>query len=131
MSNFYSVVKQDTPRLVVMFKRPTPEQESFQWGMVGSLPLLGLIGYITRIQQEIPCVCSDEDENFCPESALVIVWDKGNQLFDWYYNPDIPTDSLVGMLEVIKSAFVTSQLAQSVRNQQVGICGPDGKPMRM
>ncbi len=130
MSKFSDCVKNDTPRLVVMFHRPEPKQERFQWGMVGSLPILTCIGCIARVQVELPLIEPDDDRYHCPQSALVIAWDAANQRFDWFVHPDIPVDSLVGMLETIKAALVNSQLAQQIRNNQVGIVGPDGRPMQ-
>ncbi len=129
MSKFTDTVKQDTPRLVVMFRRPAPDQEQFQWGVVGKMPLLTLIGVIGNVQAGLRNAdISQPDE--CEESALVIAWDQSRMSFDYFLHPDIPLDSLSGMLETIKAALVGSQVAQQARNQQVGLLGPDGQPMR-
>lgn len=125
MSKFNDIVKQDTPRLVVMFRRLGPNQEQFQWGMVGQMPLLTLIGYITRVQAELAFKSPEE----CSELALVIVWDAEQLRFSYFIHPDIPVDSMVGMLETIKGAMVDSRLAQQAKDQQVGLYGPDGKPI--
>ncbi len=126
----FADIQNDTPRLVVMFRRPAPNQEQFQWGIVGKLPVLTLIGYIHRVQVELPLIEPQDTRYHCPESALVIVWDVDNLVFHWFVHPDIPMDSLVGMLETIKAAMVDSKLAQQVRNQQVGLLGPDGQPIK-
>jgi hypothetical protein len=136
----FSDIKQDTPRLVVMFHRPAPDQERFQWGIVGKLPILSLIGYLTRVQNELPLLEPGDERHACPQSALVITWgpDPGAKDvveyqkygFNYFVHHDIPVDSLVGMMETIKAAMVGSQLAQQARDQQVGIVGPDGHPMR-
>ncbi len=52
----YSDLKQDTPRLVIMFQRGPNGEEGFQWGMEppqGAIPLLTLIGAIIRVQARI------------------------------------------------------------------------------
>ncbi len=126
-SGFTETVKEDTPRLVVMFKREG-EQERFQWGMVGGMPLLSLIGCVARVQAELPMLEPGDTRYECPDSALVIAWD--GKRFDWYVHKDIPVDSLVGMLETIKAALVGSNAARQQAAQQVGLVGPDGRPIR-
>ena len=121
----YAEVTQDTPRLVVMFHSPAPGHERFQWGIVGKIPILSTIGYITYIQAELVL----PSQPTCDQLALVIVWDADRTMFDYFVHPSIPVNSLVGMLELIKAALVDSQMAQHVRNQQVGLCGPDGQPI--
>ena len=137
MSDFTDTVKQDTPRLVVLFGRPAPDQEAYQWGIDGKVPILGLIGYITRVQTSLQTYGPWKDQ-LIEESALVIAWidckyvvdsDQPPKEFKWFVHPDIPVDSLVGMLDTIKVALITSQIAQQARNQQIALLGPDGQPM--
>ncbi len=135
MSKFTELVTQDTPRLVVMFKRPAPGQEQYQWGMVGRIPLLSLIGHLGRVQAELALLEPGDPRFDIPESALCLAFVRGSQqpedwCFQWWVHQDIPRDSLAGMLETIKAALVDSQMAQQARNQQVGLLGPDGSPMR-
>jgi len=127
MSKFADTVKQDTPRLAVLFRRSAPDQEQFQWGIVGRMPILGLIGYLTKIQQELDDPWTDQ---LADEVAFVVVWHERDNQFEYFTHYDIPKDSLIGMLEVVKMALVDSQLVQQVRNQQIELLGPDGKPMR-
>lgn len=140
MSKFSEIVNNDTPRLVVMFRRPAPDQEQFQWGMIGKMPVITAVGYITRVQAELRL--SDSDHN-CDEMALVIAWHcptirncidgtetKLPPQFDYFVHPNIPVDSLVGMLETIKAALVGSSMAQQARNQQVGLLDGTGNPIK-
>lgn len=122
--SIYTDLKQDTPRLVVMFRRDG-DKEMFQWGMLGEMPILTLVGVIVRVQAELAFRAAEE----CPESALVIAWDKQHRSFDWFVHPDIPMDSLVGMLETIKATIVSTHMARQMAAQQV-ILGPDGRPVR-
>lgn len=119
-------IKQDTCRLVVMFFRRGPDGgEQFQWGIVGALPILTLIGYITRVEFNMVNQLA-EQRNDCPEMALVIAWD--GQVFDWWIHREIPVDPMVGMLETIKIALVGSATAQRALAQRTQLLGPDGKP---
>jgi hypothetical protein len=130
MGKFEDHVKQETSRLVVMFQRPEPKQERFQWGMVGKLPILSLIGCITRAQVEMPLIEPQDVRYHCPEKAFVVAWDEADGVYRWFVHPDIPVDSLIGMLEIIKMALIGTQQARQVQNQQVPILGPDGQPIR-
>ena len=122
-------IEQDTPRLVVMFKREG-DKEMFQWGMVGALPILTTIGCIVRVQAELSVKESYEHKGHnTPESALVIAWDGEENEFEWFVHPDIPVDSLVGMLETIKVTLTGSYMARQAAAQQL-LLGPDGRPMR-
>lgn len=124
----FTDIVQDTPRLVIMFKRDG-DRELFQWGTVGDIPILTLIGYISRVQAELPLLEPGDERRDCPESALVIVWDRENNRLNWFVHPDVPADSTVGMLELIKATIVGTHLARHVAAQQV-ILGPDGQPAR-
>jgi hypothetical protein len=137
-------VQQDTPRLVVQFQRDG-DQENYQWGMVGAMPLLSLIGYVGRVQVAF----ANLDNYFeCDESALVIAYHKDGLVsmrgydgvetprhihggdFSWYVHPDIPTDSLCGFLELVKTALVGTMAAKQAVANQVGIVGADGRPVK-
>ena len=126
MSTYADTVHHDTPRLVVMFKQDGL-QEQYQWGIVGIMPILSLIGYIGRVQQALIYGGSPD----CPESALVIAYDTEIQTFDYFVHPDIPVNSLIGMLDVVKFAIIASRAGQQAAAQKVQIYGPDGSPLRM
>ena len=131
MNDFAEVLATNPSRLVVTFRRGPDGSEQFQWGVVGNIPILSLIGHILEVQREliqyeyIP-ECDAEGQ----PPALVIVWDVSEQTFKDYKHPAIPNVSLVGMLEVIKGLLVTSRMAQHMAAQQTRIVGPDGRPMR-
>ena len=127
MSDFAETVKNDTPRLVVMYRRNENAKgasEEFQWGIVGSMPVLSLIGYISRVQHDMIGQLA-EQRNECPEKAFVIAMTE--QGMDWWTHRDIPVDSLVGMLEAIKAALIGGRVAQHAASQR--ILGPDGTPL--
>ncbi len=132
MSKFTDTVNQDTPRLVVMFNLDNGK-EQFQWGMVGGIPMLTLVGCITRVQAGLvdwtDSLYSQVPEE-CDQQALVITWDSLTKKCDWFVHPDTPVDSMIGMLETIKMTILATMQARQAAAQQVGIVGPDGKPMR-
>lgn len=121
---FTESVKNDTPRLVVMYQREDGH-ERFQWGIVGNIPILSLLGAIICTQQELYSV---EWAEKCPGQALVIAYCESTKSFQWFIGDDIPRDSLVGMLETIKATITTTHLARKAAAQQVPLLGPDGRP---
>ena len=123
----FTDLAQDTPRLVIMF-RQDGDNEMFQWGIVGKVPVLTFVGVITRVQTELPLIEPGDVRHDCPESALVIAWGGGHK-FSWFVHPSIPVDSLVGMMEMVKATLVDTHIARSAAAQQV-ILGPDGQPAR-
>lgn len=126
MSKFEENVNQHTPRLVVTFKS-VRGNETFQWGIVGNIPMLTIIGAIARVQQELFTVLSS---NMCPEPALVITWDEKERTTDWYIHSNVPLEPLAGMLELIKAGLVASHMARGAAMASKGaILGPDGRPM--
>ncbi len=129
--NFAAAMEGNPPRLVVLFKRDTDGGEQYQWGIVGSIPLLGLIGHITRVQMQLVSIEWIPECNNDP-AALAIIWNNTTRRFQHFVSSDIPTDSLVGMLETIKLALTSSRLGQQAAAQRVEppILGPDGKPIR-
>jgi hypothetical protein len=118
-------ITSDTPRLVVLYRIGEDGNEQFQWGVVGSIPLLSLIGAIVRAQNELQF-----REPLCDEPAFVIVWDNEKRIAYWKVNKDIPIEPLLGMLETIKATLVASRIGQQQAAQQTQILGPNGTPMR-
>lgn len=129
-TNFAEAMANNPPRLVVMFRHGEDGSEQFQWGVVGSIPVLTLIGAITRVQAELPLLEPGDLRRDTRESALVMAWDPATRIIDWFVHPDIPVDPLVGILETLKSALVDSRLAQQAAAQRTSIVGPDGKPIK-
>lgn len=112
-------------RLVVAYER-VGTGETFNWGMAGEMPLMSLLGYITRVQSELAFRKPKE----CEYPALIITMNRETKEFDWSVHPDIPVDPLVGMLELIKSVILTQHMAKQMGAQASPLLGPDGKPMR-
>lgn len=143
MRKFEDAVREETPRLVLLYNRdPKTGQDQFQWGIVGQIPLLSLLGGIARVQSELFFRAAAP----CPVSAFVLAWDAEKRAFDWFvgsfpmpskgYDGEdttvetpIPLEPVCGMLETIKGAIVTGLAARRFSNQQL-VLGPDGNPMR-
>ena len=125
MSNFAEVMANNPPRLVVQFRRHDGGDQ-FQWGIVGHMPVLSLIGNITKIQRDL---CVGEWIPGCDQPVLVIAYDPTDGNFWQFVSSDISAESLVGMLEVIKAMLVNSRMAQHAGANQVtnqrSILGPD------
>ena len=81
MSNFAETVQQGTPRLVVTYRRDG-DRDLFQWGMVGQLPLITLIGAATRVQGELPLLEPGDERRHCPQPALCLAWDEKERRFE-------------------------------------------------
>ena len=130
MSRCSEIVKQDTPRLVIKYKHEAGN-EMFDWGVVGELPSLSLVGYIVQLEREIQAKLYIEEHD-CPEPALVVMWNTKDREFDWFLHPDIPLDPLVGMLELVKTNVLTTYIIrQSQQVQKTAVLGLDGRPIRV
>ena len=135
MSKFTETVHADTPKFVVQYRTDGTNQE-FSWGMSKVMPMLSLIGAIARVQGEIGMWLSDPrfdegDPHYCDMMALVLAWDAESKTFNWFVNPAIPLDPLLGILEVTNVTLTSQHI---MREQQAaaatGIIGPDGRPVR-
>ena len=115
------VVQQDTPRLVVEY-----DDNRLKWGIVGNIPFLPLVGYLARVQSDL----FFRTPKTCVPSALIVVYDGKD--FDYFLHPTIPINSLVGMLEAIKSALLQAiQAANEMqRNSGINLYGTDGQLLR-
>jgi hypothetical protein len=127
MSNFAECVKQETPRLVVMFRQDEAGTYHFQWGVEGSIPILYLMGAISRAQYRL---CAGAYIDNCPQQALVFAWDETNKSIRIFSHPQVPADAMVGMLETVKTALVMSSAGQRALSNRTQILGADGVEMR-
>lgn len=124
----FADIKQDTPRLVVMFK-VEDGREMFQWGIHGNIPVMSLVGCIVRVQSELPLLEPGDERYNCPEQAVVIAWDNKDREFAWFVHKDTPLDPMLGMLETVKGMIISANAAQKIASQQI-LLGPDGRPAR-
>lgn len=129
MSNFAEVMADNPVRLVVEYQRQADGSDGFQWGIVGNVPIISLIGAISKVCHDL-CVGEWSPDMDGTPPALVMVYDQRSREFTYFKHPDIPVDPLVGMLDVIKAMLVDSRLAQQHAAQKVPILGPDGRRMR-
>ena len=129
MNRFTYTVQQDTPRLVIEFFLKDGN-ETFKWSVVGHIPILSLIGAMTRIQTDGHIRSGNEDEDTgAPSHALVAVWQADANDFEVFIGSEIPMYSLVGMLEIIKTSLVAAFMARAMATMTPPIYGPDGQPM--
>jgi hypothetical protein len=129
----FSDLKQDTPRLVVMYKRgEDTASENFQWGIMPGLPMPALLGFIERVQRDL--VTHGRHGGDCPESTFVIAWFEKlpdcnmASSFEWWVHHDVPVDSIVGMLEVVKATLISGKVGQAMASNRRQLLGPDGRP---
>lgn len=124
----FTDLKQDTPRLVVMFK-VDGGREMFQWGIHGNIPIMSLVGCLVRVQNDLPLLEPGDVRHDCPEQALVLAWDEETRRISWFVHRDVPVDAMLGMLETIKGMIITANAAQKIASNQI-LLGPDGRPAR-
>lgn len=125
---FEELIATNPPRLAIEYQRGPNNDDNFRWGVVGDVPMLTLIGALSRAQQDI--VHSNGFVEPCDPSTFVLAWDKEYKDFSCFVNFSIPQDSLLGMLEVIKGVLVGSRLAAQAQAVVSPIVGLDGKPLR-
>ena len=114
MSDFAEIMQTNPPRMVVLWRRAPDGTDQFQWGVVGNIPLLSLIGAIIQIQSDMANQLVEFGRE-CPGQAFVLAWDKEN--FNWWVSRSIPMYPLVG------SRQGQRKVAEKV------ILGPDGNPI--
>lgn len=127
MANLEEVMKSNPPRLAIIFQRDDNGQEQFQWGVTGAIPLLSLIGAVSRITYRLS---SGGWVPSCEERALIIAYDEPKKLMHFFLNKDIPTDPLIGMLEAIKSVLINGRMGQHAASQKIALFGADGSPLK-
>ena len=128
MNNYAELMGTNPPRLVVLFRYGLDGSEQFEWGVVGAIPIVTLIGYISRVQMDLMGGGWIPE---CSESALAITWNQKNHSLQHFVHPSIPCYPLVGMLETIKAMLVDSRLAQHAAAQQIRLLGLDGQPVKV
>lgn len=124
-SHFAKVMESNPPRLVVLF-RMTDNGEEFQWGIVGDVPIMTLIGGIVDGQSKV--MYGHRSMIQCDESAFVMTIEDG--VLSYFIHQDIPKIPLLGMLETVKSAIIGGMVAQKAAAQRTQIVGPDGNPVK-
>ena len=130
MSKYSMAMESNPPALVVNYRRgETHEQDQYQWGIRGKIPIAQLVGYVTRVQAEL----AFRNPESCDECACVVTFDPNTHKLQWFVDSSIPVDALVGTLEMVKQMLVSSQLAQiqqaMQQAQQTGLIGPNGQPI--
>lgn len=129
MSNFSDAMQGNPPRMVVQFGLQPDGSETFQWGIVGDIPILSLIGHIVRVQADLVSGAWVPECNAPNQPpSLVVAWHADSRSLQHYLSPDIPVDPLCGMLETIKAALVMSRMGQRAAAHRTAILGPDGRP---
>lgn len=126
------LVQAELPRLVISFMRGHDGSENFQWGVVGSIPVLSLLGHLTQAQNRLTTGQWMQEYGEEAPPAFVMVWMPEVRDAEFFRHPDVPEIPLCGMIETIKSAIVASRMAQHMASQRVTprILGIDGNPIR-
>lgn len=127
MGAFAELISADPPRLVVLYKRGSDGSANFQWGVVGSIPVLDLIGAVAAAEAVLATGFAAME--LCDQPAIVLAWDAASASVRAFAHPDIPRGPLVGMLEVVKEVLVASQVERMAPHKS-SIVGPDGAPFR-
>ena len=132
---FKEIMATNPPRLVVQFRYNDKGEQEYQWGIVGTIPVMSLIGAVGRAQHRILDADMGHEEEIDLEDSngihsFVLVWREHVSLYRIYMHRDIPTNSLVGMLETIKCVLVGSRLAQHAASEQLPILGPNGQQLK-
>lgn len=132
MSSFTETMTANPARMVVTFGLDANGGEQYQWGIVGKLPVIGLIGAVSRIINSLVCnewIPEVESDTKC----FMVVYNIKEREWSYYLHPDVVAnpgnrESLIGMLEMIKILLIMNGPA-SQRHQNKPILGVDGKPM--
>ncbi len=130
MSKYAQVLAKNPPRLVVQYKRKeTRQKDEYAWGFVGTLSTSHLIGMIVRVQAELAFRNPDKAD----DPVLVMCYDANKDKFEWFVDPSIPVDPLVGTLEVVKQFLLDNQIRtimeKAEKAVQTGLVDPAGKPI--
>lgn len=120
-TTFEQLLSEGNARLVIKHQKTEEGKDNFEWGIAGQMPLISLIGQLTKAQQNL-CIIPE-----CPEQALAIIWDGS----DWhqFIGLEIPEVEMTGMIELVKASLIGSHAAQQSLAQST-ILGPGGKPVR-
>lgn len=126
---FSEVIQTNPPRLVVQYQLGDDGSESFQWGIVGNIPILTMLGYLLKVQVDLLGGGWIPD---CGEhrGSLVILWDAEERELSHYVDPDVPATPLAGMLETVKAAILAGREAQKKGAEKIQLYGADGTPLR-
>lgn len=121
--DFAELMQTNPPRMVVLFNRAPDGQEQFQWGMVGSIPILAMIGKIDEVKFHLHAGSFIPE---CEQCALIIAVEPGGEIVT-YLNGDIPRLSLAGILDVARTVIINQFLANANKSP---VLGPNGMPLK-
>lgn len=133
MSKFTEIVKEDTPRIIIKFEFDEQGRDQYEWGNIGNIPLMSLIGGIVNVQVELSDISLDRlviHDKICPDQMLVITWDKDTKDFDWFVHRNVPKYGMLGMLDLIRATMVDSIRARQSTIQQPTLVDINGQPIR-
>lgn len=124
MTPFAEIIQKCPTWLAIEYQVMSDGKERFSWKLVGSMPILTLLGVILKVQRELLIGNFIDPIN---EPLLVIAQDEGGD-FDWWVNGDIPTYALAGFLETVKDTIKSPQSMAKTQQQGISVLGPDGRP---
>ena len=120
------------PHLVVRFKLDANNDEQFEWGVTGGIPMMGLLGALCNAQVALSMGMHRQEGLKWHPGTFLLVWDADTRRFGLECDPDIPIEPIVGMIEVVKDT-VKANIARSAQAQlamQRVLVGIDGRPIR-
>lgn len=137
MTALSEILESDPPRIEVEFASGSGGQEQFGWRMCGTgdMPLLKLVGELTQVQWLMREPSSQRCSKLSQSDPvkLVVVWHADTRTFASAVHPDVPVNSLIGFVELIKTVLVASQLHSQQHQRRPtngGLFGPDGQLWR-
>lgn len=134
MTRFEEVMVGDPPRLFIVTRKDEQGKLVFGWGLTGQggIPHLNLLGALVRCQADLG-YSRKEPCHACPAPVFVIVWCAETEECEWFVHDDIPTESLLGMIELVKHMvslpLLQQQAEQQAAQRRQGLLGPDGFPI--
>ena len=116
MSKFQTAMSKQPPHVFVKYTRgESKDLDQYGYGVVGSIPIGQLVGFIVRVQAEL----AFRNPEPCDDGLCVIAFDPATFKLSWFVDSKIPVDALVGILELIKCQL----------NAQTGLVNSAGKPI--
>ncbi len=121
--------------LEIKFLRGPDGQEQFGWQVLPPVPMMTMTGCIVRVQGYLSTGIFVHDWQATSDNKVSMLWDDGTKRFQILIDPSIPTDSLVGFLELVKTTLVATQMVQMQQQQRTQMArpangrlfGPDGQ----
>lgn len=129
------VMAENPPRLVITYKLKG-EQQQFDWGMVGQLPMLSIIGKLVEVSSDI-LIGREMQQRYYdsvqypgqPMSLVIAQGHLNSSAFVWFMHRDIPHTELIGMIETIRMGLIMQIQVQAQKERTSPLLDPNGMPI--